>query len=159
MLSEPVIINAIQQGSIQVAPQLEGTCRTCHLKAGCGQALLARYQKRSVALPLQRLQGEVPENLHIGQQAWLELSEASLVALSLLLYLVPLLLLMLALILSTLAGFNEGYTVLLAFSLFGLSFYLLHKYIQERDLARQITLYVSSGMASRHNEEKTGLAS
>ncbi len=159
MLSEPVSISAIRPGSIQVLHQREGACQSCQLKLGCGQALLARHQNRSVSLPIQRLQGAGEENLHIGQQGRLELNEASLVMLSLLFYLLPLVLLMLVLIMLTLAGFSEGYAVLSAFSLFGLSFCILHKYIQKHDFVRQMTLHVASGNASQIKRETSGLAS
>jgi positive regulator of sigma E activity len=159
MLSEPVNIIAIQPESIQVTPEREGTCQTCQLKSCCGQALSARQQKHSVTLPRHRLQGAGIEHPYIGQQGRLELNEASLVGLSLLFYLLPLLLLMLALVFSTLAGLSEGYAVLLAFSFFGLSFFILHKYFQKQRFSCQIALYLYSGNPSQSKRETSGLSS
>lgn len=74
----------------------------------------------------------------------MQIAGRDLVKISLLLYLLPLLLLLAAVFIAGALLFTESLTVIFSFIIFGLSFYLLHKYIKTQDPAALLKLRIEA---------------
>lgn len=145
MLSEPVIIRPGNPGFMSIEPDQAFACRRCALKPSCGQYLLMGARRsRHMQLPDKMLPTDAIAGVGSGGQLYMQIAGRDLVKISLLLYLLPLLLLLAAVFIAGALLFTESLTVIFSFIIFGLSFYLLHKYIKTQDPAALLKLRIEA---------------
>lgn len=141
MLREPVKIRPGKARQITIEGAGSGTCRSCNLKVSCGQYLLLAVSKpRRFELPESFLPATAgtdrTHRLTGASSAEMSIAGKDLVKFSLLLYMLPLLFVLLAgnILLS------ESLTIVMTFSVLGLSLFVLHKYIKGQDLQDALNL-------------------
>jgi sigma-E factor negative regulatory protein RseC len=119
MLCETAAVVRHDGKSILLKTNRRDTCGGCSLKGGCGQYLLARdadcLELSGSDLPHQLLQ----EKLGVGDQVQISMDEGQLLRLVALFYGFPLLGVLLATLLASLARLGEGGVVLSALGGFG----------------------------------------
>tara|TARA_R110002110_G_scaffold89303_2_gene232716 strand:+ start:79405 stop:79869 length:465 start_codon:yes stop_codon:yes gene_type:complete len=149
MLREPVKIRPGRPGQIAIEASGSGTCRSCNLKVSCGQYfLMAARKPRQFELSASCLpatgsqQGKAA--LTGERSAELLIRGNDLVKYSLLLYLLPLLSVLLAVVGAGVLLLSESLTILATFSVFALSLWGLHKYIKRQDLQDTLSLEFTS---------------
>ncbi len=128
MVEEIATVVAAESGGVWLTTTPAGTCNSCHASTDCGagivaKALTPRQQRFFLSTELDLLPGE---QIRIG------IAEQSLLTAAVLVYLLPLLLLISAAALATLAGLAEGLVILLAFCGGGLGFMLARYYGQRQ---------------------------
>jgi sigma-E factor negative regulatory protein RseC len=114
MLEQRGKITARHDGqSVWVELEREGGCSGCHAATGCGQRLF----RQSAESRFQRFLVEAPPEFQVGDNVLVQIDESAVLRASLLVYGLPLLVILLALLLGSalgLANFGLGILSLLA---------------------------------------------
>ena len=116
MLTETATVIGLTNNSVQVNTQRKTTCSGCSMKSGCGQYLLG---KEDSVLELSGSTVYSAANipaLSVGDQLQLGLEPSQLLVLTWWFYVLPLGSLLLATLLSALAGLSEPVVVFFAFA-------------------------------------------
>lgn len=111
MLAETAKVIKIENQYIWVEAQSTGSCSSCSAQSACGHSLLSKlhpYRNRQLKVSGKDFTGGVGDMVKIG------LDEGSVLTLSFSFYLLPLVLMLLVVSITSLFGFGELYLVLSA---------------------------------------------
>ncbi|MBC3766884.1 SoxR reducing system RseC family protein [Neptunicella marina] len=136
MIEELATVTAVRNGKIQVETQIKTTCGGCQANDHCGTGIVAK----AMSPKMQRLQLDCSLPVEQGQQVVVGIPEQTLLLASLLVYLVPVLMLVVAAILLPLAGLPEGLVVLFSLSFAAISWLLVKRWLATRDTQFEPTL-------------------
>lgn len=114
MLRETASVASLEGQTLHLKTGRRGTCSGCSLKGGCGQYLLARDNDLLKMQDCEVTRQLLRDDLRVGEQVEITLSEGQLLRLTGLFYGLPLLGLLLATLLASALGAHEGVLVLLA---------------------------------------------
>lgn len=105
MITETARIVAIEPDSLWVQTIRKSACAQCSAKKGCGQAVLAQFGREPGYLNVS-LRGQASQNYQLNQYVEIGIAEQVIVKSTLLIYLMPLLLMMVAIAIS--AAFTQS---------------------------------------------------
>ena len=136
MVEEIATVVATAPGGVWLTTTPSGTCNACQVSDDCGTGIVTK------ALTPRRqrffLSTELP--LLAGEQVRIGVAEQSLLTAAALVYLMPLLFLIIAALIATLAALPEVLVMLLSFSGAALGFYLARSYGQRHNSGGQIQI-------------------
>lgn len=112
MLEEAALVTHVKGASISVRTVRKSACDSCQAEAGCGQKRITRLLIREAT----DMAIDNPEDLdvQVGSQVLIGLNEGALVRASLILYLLPLVMMILAVLVSSLMFEQELLHILAA---------------------------------------------
>ncbi|WP_422474987.1 SoxR reducing system RseC family protein [Endozoicomonas sp. ALB032] len=111
MIEEEGRVVAIEQGAVWVETIRKSTCSSCSVRNGCGQNLLEKYRSNKHQSYIQAINDFSIEE---DDQVIIGIPESALMRASFLVYLMPLVAMMGALLLATAVGWNDFFTALSA---------------------------------------------
>ncbi len=114
MIEEQGRVVAVEHGSVWIETLRQSACSSCAGKSGCGQHLVEQYRLDRYDPSLSYIKVVTAQVLHEGDRVVLGVAESSLLKASFLIYLVPLLLMMSGIWLSSLMGAADWLLFLIA---------------------------------------------
>jgi Positive regulator of sigma E activity len=132
VIRELAEVVSVENDFLLVSTELKTGCSGCAQQNTCGAGVISKaFSDRRAEFRVHKPQGY----FRPGQQIELLLPEQALTRYSLLVYMVPLFaLLVMAIFTGQLLSWSEGWVILSAFSGFAVSFYLLRRWLQHRDI-------------------------
>lgn len=110
MIEEQGRVVTVDEDSVWVETIRQSSCSSCNARHGCGQHLSEKYQGSKA---FAYIQATSQWSLNEGDRVVVGIPEGSLMKAAVLVYLLPLMLLMVSLWLSSLMGLPDGMTLLL----------------------------------------------
>ena len=134
MVEEIATVVACDTGGVWLSTTPVASCNACQVSDDCGTGIVAK------TLTPKSLQFFVPSTLNLlpGEQVKIGLAEPALVKAALMVYLLPVVMLLLATLLGSAAGFNEGGQMVLALLGAVAGFFLARRYGQRQERLTQI---------------------
>lgn len=114
MIEEQGRVVAVEQGGALIETLRQSACSGCAGKSGCGQHLVEQYRLARYDQSLSYIKVVTSLVLHEGDRVVLGVAESSLLKASFLIYLVPVLLMMAGIWLSSLVGAADWLLFLIA---------------------------------------------
>lgn len=132
MIRELAEIVRVETDFLWVSTELKTGCNGCAQQNTCGAGVISKaFSDRRAEFRVHKPAGQ----FRSGQQIELLLPEQALTRYSLLVYMVPIFaLLFIAILTGQLLTLSEGWVIVSAFSGFAVSFYLLRRWLQHRDI-------------------------
>ena len=140
-MKELAQVVAVDGEKVTVSTQLKSACSGCEQNTTCGAGILSKVFSDRHSTFVVKTQSPVT----VGEYVELSIPEQQVTRLALLLYGLPVLtLLLLASVLTSFTSISEGYTILLSFAGFALSFLALRLWFRLRDVRVNQLLVVST---------------
>lgn len=111
MIEESARVTKVDNDNVWIQAIAQSACGSCQAQKGCGHSLLAKVGQKQIDLVLPR------DGLHLAIDDYVIIGvpEQAVLRSSLIMYGLPLLVMMVAVMFSHLSGFSEPATILLAF--------------------------------------------
>lgn len=140
-MKELAQVVAVDGEKVTVSTQLKSACSGCEQNTTCGAGILSKVFSDRHSTFVVKTQSPVT----VGEYVELSIPEQQVTRFALLLYGLPVLtLLLLASVLTSFTSISEGYTILLSFAGFALSFLALRLWFRIRDVRVNQLLVVST---------------
>ncbi|EAQ31160.1 MULTISPECIES: SoxR reducing system RseC family protein [Idiomarina] len=140
-MKELAQVVAVDGEKVTVSTQLKSACSGCEQNTTCGAGILSKVFSDRHSTFVVKTQSPVT----VGEYVELSIPEQQVTRFALLLYGLPVLtLLLLASVLTSFTSISEGYTILLSFAGFALSFLALRLWFRLRDVRVNQLLVVST---------------
>lgn len=124
MLCEQGQVVSVEEGAVWVQTRRKSSCASCSARAGCGHALLDKFQNNKERA---FIRASCSQSVEVGDQVEIGVPEQAVVRGSVRVYLWPLLALMAGIWLGHWAGFSEPFMGLTGFAALGLTFLILFR--------------------------------